>query len=236
MTKKLTTITQISPRILGFLTHLEANNNKAWMDERRDFYQESKYEVLSFGQTLTNELVKINPDFEYVVIRKCIFRINRDIRFARYKIPYKPRFALHIAPWGTKSDYAGIYLHLQPGGKSIMAWGHYSVWWDYRKLMRKHIIENTKQLTSILNNPQLKKTFGSLQGKKRSKLPRWVEKTDLAAKYLKQDSRYLYRSYSDEQVTSEWFIDLIKSDYLNLKPFNDFCNGIIDLQSIITQS
>gem|GEM_PF-3125911 len=77
---------------------MDANNNKVWMDERRDFYQEAKYEVLSFGQTLTQELISINPDFEYVDIRKCIFRINRDIRFTRVKIPYKPRFALHIAP------------------------------------------------------------------------------------------------------------------------------------------
>jgi uncharacterized protein (DUF2461 family) len=53
------------------------------MDEWRDFYQDSKQEILDFGQALLTELIKINPDFTDVDIKQCLFRINRDMRFVK---------------------------------------------------------------------------------------------------------------------------------------------------------
>jgi uncharacterized protein (DUF2461 family) len=53
------------------------------MDERRDFYQDSKQEFIDFGQALLVELIKINPDLVDVDISKSLFRINRDMRFVK---------------------------------------------------------------------------------------------------------------------------------------------------------
>lgn len=68
------------------------------MDERRDFYKDAKQEFISFGQALVGELTKIEPDFADVDIKKCLFRINRDIRFSRNRAIYKPWFAVYLAP------------------------------------------------------------------------------------------------------------------------------------------
>jgi hypothetical protein len=43
-----------------------------------------------------------------------------------------------------------------------------------------------------------------------------------------QDSRYIHKSYTDEQVTSPNFLLQIVSDYQILKPFNDYFNEVID--------
>ena len=50
-----------------------------------------------------------------------------------------------------------------------------------------------------------------------------------------QDSRYVYKSYTDEQVTSLEFLSQIVSDYKALKPFNNYFNEVIDRKAPFEQ-
>jgi uncharacterized protein (DUF2461 family) len=43
-----------------------------------------------------------------------MFRINRDVRFAKDKSPYKTNFGASINKGGKKSMLAGYYFHLEP--------------------------------------------------------------------------------------------------------------------------
>lgn len=224
----MTNITSLSPRVLWFLTHLEANNSKLWMDERRDFYHDSKQEVLDFGQWILDQACRINTDFEGISMRTCIFRINRDIRFSKNKQPYKNHFALYISPGGTKSPYAWLYLHIQPGDHSIIWWGKHNPDNAQLKLMRQHILDNYQEFTKIISHKKFVSTFGNVLGKWRNSLPRGYDKEHPWIHYLMQDSWYVIKSYTDEQLTSEWFAQQVISDYRILKPFNDFCNEIVD--------
>jgi len=198
------------------------------MDERRDFYHDAKQEFIEFGQALLVELIKINPDFVDVDIKKCLFRINRDMRFSKDKTPYKPWFALYIAPWGKKSSYAGVYIHIQPWGKSLIAWWCYELDRDNLTAVREQLIIYDQELELIVTDKKFTKTFWSLQGKQRTSLPRWYIANAPWSRWLMQDSRYVMKSYTDEQVTNGDFITQIVSDYQILKPLDDYFNEVID--------
>lgn len=220
---------QLSPRVLWFLTHLQANNSKVWMDERRDFYHDSKQEVLEFAQWLLTELIKINPDLTDVDLKKCLFRINRDMRFVKDgSWPYKPRFSIYIAPWGKKSPYAWLYLHIEPGGRSMIGGWCYDLDRDNLTAVREQLIVYDQEFEIILSDTKFRNTFGQLQGKQRTSLPRWYIADAPGSRWLMQDSRYVGKSYTDEQVTSPDFLSQIVSDYQILKPFNDYFNEVID--------
>lgn len=198
------------------------------MDEWRDFYEDSKQEFVDFAQALLIELQKINPDFADIQIKKCLFRINRDVRFSKDKTPYKPWFGVYIAPGGKKSSYAGLYLHIQPWGKSIVAGWCYELDRDNLKAVRENIVIYDQELSLIANDKTFKKQFWKIHGKPRTTLPRGYIKNWPWSQWLMQDSWYTHKSYTDEQVTSPEFLSQIVSDYQILKPLNDYFNEVID--------
>ena len=88
-----------TPDFLQFFIELAPNNNKDWFDINRKRYENSVKEPFKkFVQQLIGELAKSNPAFESLEAKDCIFRINRDVRFSKDKIPYKMMVSAVIAP------------------------------------------------------------------------------------------------------------------------------------------
>ena len=82
--------TYFSPDFLQFFKELAANNHKEWFDENRKRYEtvvKKPFEV--FVQHAIDEMAKLDPRLSELDPKKCIFRINRDIRFSKDKAPYK---------------------------------------------------------------------------------------------------------------------------------------------------
>ncbi len=98
-----------------FFQELARNNQKAWFDANRARYDQ--YVVGAFRgllETLTPALLKLNPHFEVGGKTNGSFsRINRDIRFAKDKSPYKSNFYLYVYDGRRERDYAGrLYVGL----------------------------------------------------------------------------------------------------------------------------
>ena len=78
----------------SFLKKLKENNNKQWFDLNRPSYDLAKQNFIDF----THEVIKGIEKFDSTVAevsldpKKCISRINRDIRFSKNKTPYKTNF------------------------------------------------------------------------------------------------------------------------------------------------
>jgi uncharacterized protein (TIGR02453 family) len=85
-----------------FFRELSRNNNKPWMDTNRERYRTEVVEPL---RVLLDQLApaarKLNPQFVTSGRVGVNFsRINRDIRFARDKSPYRPQMYLFFAEPG----------------------------------------------------------------------------------------------------------------------------------------
>src|SRR5215208_1456588 len=112
----------LQPATLKFLKALKKNNNKVWFDKHRKDYDAAKNDFENFIQAVLDKQSKNDSDLKELTAKKCMFRINRDVRFSKDKSPYKTNFGASMDKGGKKSGFAGYYFHLEPG-KSFLGGG-----------------------------------------------------------------------------------------------------------------
>jgi uncharacterized protein (TIGR02453 family) len=114
--------------IFQFFRELGRHNKKAWMDVNRERYQETV--VLPFRRLcegLSPAVLKLDPRFDAMGRRGANFsRINRDIRFAKDKTPYRTQMYLKFSvplPGEMTSGqlYTGISAETVTAGFRIYA-------------------------------------------------------------------------------------------------------------------
>lgn len=100
----------LSPETFRFFRDLGRNNNKAWMDVNRERYRAALLEPLrALLERLIPAARKLNPRFVTTGRSGENFsRINRDIRFAKDKSPYRGQMYLFFA----EPDTAGSELYV----------------------------------------------------------------------------------------------------------------------------
>jgi uncharacterized protein (TIGR02453 family) len=87
---------RITAETFRFFRHLSRNNRKEWMDHNRDRYQSAVVQPLrGLLEELTPAMRKLNASFDMGGRTGANFsRINRDIRFAKDKTPYRTQMYL----------------------------------------------------------------------------------------------------------------------------------------------
>lgn len=96
-----------------FFRELARNNHKAWMDENRDRYRAAVVEPFrALLDRLAPAVRKLNAQFDTSGRTGVNFsRINRDIRFAADKSPYRAQMYLKFSAEGAQQDgqlYVGV--------------------------------------------------------------------------------------------------------------------------------
>jgi uncharacterized protein (TIGR02453 family) len=105
--------------LFDFLSELAENNDRDWFQANKDRYREQVQEpVLAFIAAFSKPLAAISPHFfaDPRPVGGSMFRIHRDVRFARDKSPYKTHAAAQFRHREGRDVHApGFYLHLEPG-------------------------------------------------------------------------------------------------------------------------
>jgi uncharacterized protein (TIGR02453 family) len=110
---KLNSPARVSAETFRFFRDLHRNNHKEWMDENRDRYQSAVVQPLrALLDELAPHVLKLNPALDVSGRTGANFsRINRDIRFAKDKTPYRPQMYLKLPLQGGKNGKPGeLYL------------------------------------------------------------------------------------------------------------------------------
>jgi uncharacterized protein (TIGR02453 family) len=100
-----------------FLSKLSKNNNREWFESHRDEYGAMFLEpAQEFVVEMGEKLQTIRPNIIALPkIDKSIFRLHRDVRFSKDKLPYKTN--LGIIFWegdDKKLESSGFYFHIEP--------------------------------------------------------------------------------------------------------------------------
>jgi uncharacterized protein (TIGR02453 family) len=111
-----------------FFRELGRNNRKVWMDENRERYQECVVRPFrQFLEQLTPTVLRLDGDFDVRGKTGVNFsRINRDIRFAKDKTPYKTQMYLKFerpCPGETGQLYVGVSAKVITAGFRIYSGG-----------------------------------------------------------------------------------------------------------------
>lgn len=216
---------------LKFLSSLKKNNNKPWFDAHRGEYEAAKSDFAGFIDTLIQTQSKKDKTISHLKAKDCMFRINRDVRFAKDKSPYKSNMGASINKGGKKSfGTAGYYFHLQPG-ESFIGGGLYVPMPEELKKVRQEIDYNLADFKKIISNKKFKEVYGDLDRSKEytlSRVPKGYEPDNPAAEYLKLKSFIAFFNIKDKELTSK---DLVKKTihaFSVLQPLLDFLNESVE--------
>ncbi|WP_294203180.1 DUF2461 domain-containing protein [uncultured Chryseobacterium sp.] len=214
----------LSPEVFGFLKKLNQNNNREWFSEHKNLYVESQQNVIAFLESLITKMSGFDEELAKIDAKKALFRIYRDTRFSKDKIPYKTNFGASLG-MGKGSQKGGYYLHLEPG-KSFIAGGIYMPESSVLKELRKEISLYSEEFLAIINNNDFKKHFPEMdQEDKLKKIPQGFEKDDPMAEYLKLKNFIVVYDLKDEEVLDKNAVKNLTNIFKLMKPLNDFLNA-----------
>src|ERR1700740_2015710 len=119
-----------TPETFRFFRELGRNNRKDWMDENRERYRDCVVQPFRrLLEELTPKMLELDSRFETLGRTGANFsRINRDIRFARDKTPYKTQMYLKFetpSPDNRETGqlYAGFSAETVTAGFRIYSGG-----------------------------------------------------------------------------------------------------------------
>jgi uncharacterized protein (TIGR02453 family) len=218
----------ISKQTINFLKELKSNNNRDWFLSKNVEYKLAKQEYTGLVQKVIQHVGKKSKNFADIEASKCLFRINRDVRFSANKAPYKTNFGASINPFGKKSPKAGLYIHLEPGS-SFVGGGIYMPPADILFKVRQEIDYNFEQFKKIINAKDFIKQYGGIDMSDALKNPpRGFEKDNQAIEFLKLKSFVATAHFTDKELMQENFVELAAAKLIALLPLINFLNKGID--------
>jgi len=214
-----------------FLTILAKNNNREWFAQHKEEYLEAQQNLVEFAGGLLNELNK-HDKIETPSGKKSLFRIYKDVRFAKDKTPYNTHWSGTFRR-ATKKRRGGYYFHLKPGN-NFLAGGFWGPNPDDLKRIRQDIDWNYKAWNKMLASKSFTGTFGELLGDKVNSAPRGYSKDHPAIGLLRHKQFLLKHEFTDKEVLSPDFIKNASDVFKKMRPFFDYMSEVLttDLNGI----
>lgn len=215
----------LHPQTLLFLQELAENNNREWFHANKKQYDTIKASLEELVGELIVEVGKIE-DLGATKVKDCIFRINRDVRFSKDKSPYKQHLSAAIGAGGRKSGRIDYYLHIQPGGESMLGAGMWNPTPAQLAKYRQEIDYNAAELKGIIEQPEFKAYFPEVWGESMKTAPKGYDKEHPEIELLRRKQLFFMHKFTDKEVLSGNFVKLIVDGIVVLKPYCDFLNYI----------
>jgi uncharacterized protein (TIGR02453 family) len=193
-----------------FMHGLKKNNNKPWFEAHRDDYE------MHVRHPMTALLAALSQEFEKQKIpaiatpKVSLFRIYRDIRFAKDKSPYKT----HVGLWmpyegGDKDSWTGFYFGMEPAAKgkgmhAFIGGGSHHPPSPMLKRIRAKIGTEYQALEKILNTSSFKAAFPQgMRGASLTRVPVGFAADHPAAERLKMKDFWAGHDLTDDQLLSD---------------------------------
>ena len=202
---------------IDFLRNLEKNNDRAWFKENKSEYDKARANIASVAQEIIDRLSKkdlISTESG----AKSLYRVYRDVRFSKDKTPYNIWYSGYFRR-ATKALRGGYYFIIRPGGGSAVAGGFWGPNKDDLKHIRAQIDTDDEPLRSALNDKSIKKMFGGLEGERLKTAPKGWAKDHESIDLLRYKQFILKRGFTDKEVLSSSYVDLVVESFLTMRPF-----------------
>lgn len=211
----------IAPEVLNFLEKLHKNNNRDWFNDHKKEFKNIESSVKTFYKSLF-ELLKQHDDTDDLKL----FRIYRDVRFSKDKLPYKTHFggSFHRKKPELRGGY---YLHIQPKNESFIAAG----FWDPSKedllRIRKEFELDDKEIRDIISNKDFKNVWGDFVGDELKTAPKGFDKEHPAIDLLRKKQYIFTKKYTDREVLADNFMDDVNTSFKKIRPYFDYMSEVL---------
>ena len=211
----------ISKDVFSFLKALQKNNNRDWFHEHKAVFKEVEIGVKQFYAQLFEQLNTVDSIDNFKV-----FRIYRDVRFSKNKLPYKTHFggSFHRSKPELRGGY---YLHIAPNNESFIATG----FWDPNKedllRIRKEFETDAQEIRELMNQPTFKSVWGTLQGDELKSAPRGFDKLDPNIDLIRKKQFIFTKKFTDKEVLSKGFEQQVIEDFKVIRPYFDYMSSVL---------
>ena len=210
--------------VFDFLKDLSKNNNREWFAQHKSQYTAAHEIMIEFADALLEEMKK-HDDIDTVSGKKSLYRIYRDVRFSKNKLPYKTSWSGSFRRT-SKALRGGYYFHLEPGN-SFLAGGFWGPNPEDMKHIRKQIEQDDEFLRDVLNAKETKSYFGQLVGEQVKTAPKGFAKDHPAIDLLRYKQLILKHDFKDSEVLSKNFHVKLSQGFHKLRPFFDVMSEML---------
>ncbi len=221
-----------SKELVTFYEELAQNNNRDWFQKNKQRYRDvALHPMCDFISDFADHLEEIAP--RYIADPRpnggSVFRIHRDVRFAKDKKPYKEHLACQFRHQAGKDAHApGFYLHIDLEG---IRYGG-GVWLPSPPklaLIRQSIDENPGKWRAIRNDPDILSEFGGVQGDGLKTAPKGYAKDHPDIEDLRRKTFFLMKRAPISAIHSRSLIDEVADTYRKAIPFMKFLTNAVEL-------
>jgi uncharacterized protein (TIGR02453 family) len=214
-----------TPDAIQFFAEIEQNNNKEWFESNRKRYQTVvKKPLLEFAAEMIERMRAIDPEIT-MLPRNAVFRLHRDTRFSKDKLPYKTNAGMVITR-GQKHEpgVPGLYFHFD-GGRMAVASGLYFLDPARLKRVREHIAANPDEFERLLADAAWKESFGEMVGAKNKILPPDLKEAATRQPLLYNKQFFYWREDPADQLMRDDLPDYVMSHIRAAQPMNQFLSA-----------
>ncbi|MBO3116942.1 DUF2461 domain-containing protein [Winogradskyella sp. DF17] len=211
----------IPKEALSFLKKLQKNNNRDWFNDNKVEFKVLEANVKSVYNTI-GELLNMHDQIDRVKV----FRIYRDVRFSKNKLPYKTHFggSFHRVKPELRGGY---YLHIQPNNESFIAIG----FWDPNKedllRIRKEFEMDDCEIRQILNEPTFKTVWGDFVGEELKTAPKGFDKNHPSIDLIRRKQFIFTKSFTDKEVLDREFVPAVNEAFEIARPYLNLMSDIL---------
>tara|TARA_R110000868_G_scaffold224768_1_gene476954 strand:- start:2442 stop:3119 length:678 start_codon:yes stop_codon:yes gene_type:complete len=211
----------ISKSVFTFFNKLEKNNNRDWFNENKIEFKKNEKEVKIINNKILENLNK-HDDIDKLKI----FRIYRDVRFSKNKLPYKTHFggSFHRAKPRLRGGY---YLHIQPNNESFIATGFWEPAKEDLMRIRKEFEMDDEEIRTLINNKKFKNVWGNFVGDEVKTAPRGFDKDHKAIDLIKMKQYIFTKKFTDKEVLDPNFIDEIDIAFKAIRPYFNYMSDVL---------
>ncbi|MCG3158013.1 MAG: hypothetical protein DKINENOH_04654 [bacterium] len=207
---------------LKFFRALTKHNQKSWFEANRDWFEtEVKQPFTAFVEEMIARIHADDPEVR-ISSKEAIFRIYRDIRFAKDKTPYKLHMSALISPAGRGNlEYPGFYLEL--GSAMVMlGGGAYSVAGENVPRLRRALLQRPQEFAALLRDRKFRAKYGTLQGEQNKILPAEFKAAAQQQPLIANKQFYYLAELPPDTILKRKLPEFIMTYYHAGKPMNRF--------------
>ena len=192
----------------------------------RPRYEEAREAFLGLVGELIDGFEAVD-DLGGVTPKECVFRINRDVRFAKDKSPYKSNMGAVLGRAGRKSSIRSYYFHIEPAGLSMLAGGLYDPTSEELAKVRSAIAKDSRPLRRLMADPGFLRYFGGLSGDSLKTAPQGYPKDHPEIELIRRKQFLVSCPLSDGEVLAKDLVPRALAVFKAMKPFLLYLESIL---------
>jgi len=213
--------TSIPKETFPFFKKLAKNNDRDWFNAHKPEFKAIEAKVKSAYNHL-GELMSAYDQIENIKI----FRIYRDVRFSKNKLPYKTHFGGSFARKKPELR-GGYYLHIQPNNESFIATGFWQPSKEDLLRIRKEFEMDDSDMRDILNDKTFKATWGNFVGDELKTAPKGFNKEHSAIDLIRRKRFIFTKTYTDKEVLADGFLEDVNDAFKKIRPYFNYMSDVL---------